>query len=122
MRAQAGQVDEAVDRALKMVGWNVTLDAELVEQCFLHHRPLAHHHRILLHSGELNQDFRAPATPPFSTESVTNSPRRAAEHTPVRQKKRAVLGKSYPCSGDKRPCFAEKQESCCGVTQAIDFT
>ncbi len=43
MRSQSGQIDEAVDRAQQVIGRNMTLDAELVEQRFLHHRPLAHH-------------------------------------------------------------------------------
>lgn len=68
--AQAGQVNEAVDRAQQMIGRNVTLDAELIEQRLLHHRPLAHHRRILRQSGGVNQDFEPPATPTFSTQST----------------------------------------------------
>jgi len=43
VRPQARQVDNAVDRAEKMIGWNVPLQAELVEQRLLRHPPLAHH-------------------------------------------------------------------------------
>ena len=67
MRPQAGQVDEAVDRAQQVIGRNVALDAELVEQRLLHHRPLAHHRHAPPFTGGLNQDFKPPATPTFST-------------------------------------------------------
>ena len=43
VRPQARQVDNAVDRAEKMIGWNVPLQAELVEQRLLRNPPLAHH-------------------------------------------------------------------------------
>ena len=46
MRAHAGQVDEPVDRAQQVIGRHVPLEAELVEQRFLHHRPLAHHRQV----------------------------------------------------------------------------
>ena len=41
--ADAGQVDEAIDRAQQVIRRDVPLQAELVEQRLLHHRPLAHH-------------------------------------------------------------------------------
>ena len=46
-----GQVDEAIDRAEQMIGRNVPLEAELVEQRFLRHPPLAHH-RYAPHPGD----------------------------------------------------------------------
>jgi imidazolonepropionase-like amidohydrolase len=40
--------DTRIDRARQVIGWNVALNAELVEQHLLHHRRLAHRRRILL--------------------------------------------------------------------------
>ena len=52
MRADARQVDEAVDRAKQVVGRDVPLQAELVEQRLLHHRPFAHHRLNLPLQGD----------------------------------------------------------------------
>ena len=54
MRAQAGQVDEAIKRAQQVVARDMAFEAELVEQRLLHHRPLAHHRRILQFQRGLN--------------------------------------------------------------------
>ena len=43
VRPQTRQVDNAVDRAEQMFGWDVPLQAELIEQRLLRHPPLAHH-------------------------------------------------------------------------------
>ena len=43
MLADAGQIDEAVDRSQQVIARHVFLDAEAVEQRFLHYRPLTHH-------------------------------------------------------------------------------
>jgi len=43
VRPQTRQVDDAVDRAQQMFGWDVPLQAELVEQSLLRHPPFAHH-------------------------------------------------------------------------------
>jgi hypothetical protein len=45
--ADAGQVDEAVDRAQRVVGRDMPPQAELVEQRLLQHRPLARHRAAL---------------------------------------------------------------------------
>lgn len=50
LRAQARQILDPVDRAQKVIGRDVPLQAELVEQRFLRHPPLAHHHAAL-HPG-----------------------------------------------------------------------
>ena len=47
MCAEAGQVDEPVDGSNKVTYRDAPLEAELVEQRLLHHRPFAHHQRIL---------------------------------------------------------------------------
>ncbi|MGK9171009.1 hypothetical protein KXR53_32235 [Inquilinus limosus] len=70
MRADAGQVDEPVDRAEQVIGRDVPLEVERVEQRLLHHRPLAQHRCVLLCPGGLNQDFTPPATTIFSTRSA----------------------------------------------------
>ena len=43
VRPQARQINDPVDRAEKMIGWNVPLQAELIEQRLLRHPPFAHH-------------------------------------------------------------------------------
>ena len=65
MRAQAGQVDEAVDRAQQVVGRNVTLQAELVEQRLLHHRPLAHHRHVLPFHGRTESGLQTASNADF---------------------------------------------------------
>jgi hypothetical protein len=67
-----------------MIGRNMALDAELVEQPLLHHRSPAHHRRILLKSGGVNQDFEPPATPTFSTQSTQGG--RLLSNSPPSQK------------------------------------
>lgn len=57
MLANAGQVDEPIDRPEQMIHWDVPVQVEAVEQRFLQHRSLAHHRRILqsttrIESGE----------------------------------------------------------------------
>ena len=52
VRADAGQVDEPVDRAQQVIGRHVPFEAELVEQRLLHHRPLAHHRLNLPLQGD----------------------------------------------------------------------
>jgi hypothetical protein len=44
--AEPTQIDEPVDRSQQVIRRNVVLDAEAVEQRFLHHRSLAHHQPI----------------------------------------------------------------------------
>ena len=46
--ADAGEIDEAVDRAKKVIGRHMPLEAEPVEQRRLLGRPLSHHGRNLL--------------------------------------------------------------------------
>ena len=48
MLARSGQIDEPVDRAQQVIGRHVPLEAELVEQRLLRHRPLAHHRLVSL--------------------------------------------------------------------------
>jgi len=66
--ADAGQIDEPVDRAQQVICRHVILDAEAVEQCLLHHFPLAHHQRFSACPRKLNQDFTLGAMRIFSTE------------------------------------------------------
>ncbi len=47
MCTDAGQVDEPVDGSHEVTGRDVPLEAELVEQRLLDHRPFAHHQRVL---------------------------------------------------------------------------
>jgi len=67
--ADAGQVDEPVDRAKEVIARHMPVKVKLVEQCRLHARALTHHRRILPALRELNQDFTTPAMPTFSTVS-----------------------------------------------------
>jgi len=46
MLADRGQIDEPVDRAEQVIRRHVPLEAELVKQRFLRHRPLAHHRPV----------------------------------------------------------------------------
>ena len=46
MLADAGQVDEWVDRAKQMICRNVPLQVEAVEQRLLRHHPLTHHRSV----------------------------------------------------------------------------
>ena len=46
MRPQSRKINEAVDLAKKVIGRDMPLEAEAVEQRLLHHPPLAHHRRI----------------------------------------------------------------------------
>ena len=46
MFADAGQIDEPVDRTQQVIARHMILDAEAVEQRLLHHRPLAHHRTV----------------------------------------------------------------------------
>ncbi|HQS47736.1 MAG TPA: hypothetical protein PK706_15115 [Xanthobacteraceae bacterium] len=62
------EVNEPINAAHPMIGWDVALQAELVKQLLLRHLPLAHH-RVVLHLRRLNQDFTLAAMP-TSTESV----------------------------------------------------
>jgi hypothetical protein len=56
-----------------MVCRDVTVDAELVEQRFLYHGPLAHHRQVLPMPGTLlNQNCTPTATPTFSTVSAVD--------------------------------------------------
>lgn len=47
MFADARQIDETVDSAQQVIGRHVILDAEAVEQRFLHHLSLTHHRRVI---------------------------------------------------------------------------
>ena len=47
MRAEARQINEAINRPKQVIGRDVPLDAKLVEQRFLHHRPFTHHRHVL---------------------------------------------------------------------------
>ena len=67
--ADAGQVDEPVDRTKQVISRHMPVEIELIKQCRLHARAFAHHRRILPALREWNQDFTAPATPTFSTVS-----------------------------------------------------
>jgi hypothetical protein len=65
MRPQAGEVDETVDRTQEVVGRDVTIDAELVEQRFLHHGPLAHHHFVLPTPGTTESELHTDSNADF---------------------------------------------------------
>ena len=65
MQSQAGQVDKTIDRAQQVIGRNVTLEAELVEQRLLHHRPLAHHRLNLLLSRKTESVLQDRFNPDF---------------------------------------------------------
>jgi hypothetical protein len=45
MLAQLGAVDEAINAAQQVIGRNMVLKPERVEQALLHHETLAHHAR-----------------------------------------------------------------------------
>ena len=44
--AQARQIDEPIDRPQQVIGGNVPLQAELIKQLLLNHRPLTHHQHL----------------------------------------------------------------------------
>jgi hypothetical protein len=46
MLADAGQIDEPVNRSQQMTCRYVPLQVEAVKQRLLHHRPLAHHRPV----------------------------------------------------------------------------
>jgi hypothetical protein len=48
MPAQPGAIDKAVDAPQEVIGRDVILEPELIEQALLHHQTLAHHGPILL--------------------------------------------------------------------------
>jgi hypothetical protein len=48
MLAQLGAVDEAVNAPQQVIGRDMILEPELIEQALLHHETLAHHGPILL--------------------------------------------------------------------------
>ena len=50
------QIDEPIDLAQHVTAWDVPLQAEAIEQRFLHHPPFAHHRPISRRPGEVNQD------------------------------------------------------------------
>jgi hypothetical protein len=47
MLAQPGAIDKAVDAPQEVIGRDVILEPELIEQALLHHQTLAHHGPIL---------------------------------------------------------------------------
>ncbi|MER9128087.1 hypothetical protein NKH81_34840 [Mesorhizobium sp. M0959] len=55
MPADAGQIDEVVDRSEQVIRRHMPLQAEAVEQLLLHHTLLAHHRLNLLLPRRLNQ-------------------------------------------------------------------
>jgi hypothetical protein len=55
VRPQSRKINEAVDLAKKMIGRDMPLEAEALEQRLLHHPSLAHHRPNLLNQGEGNQ-------------------------------------------------------------------
>ena len=46
MLADAGQINEPVDRAQQVISRHMILEAEAVKQRLLHHRSLAHHQLV----------------------------------------------------------------------------
>jgi hypothetical protein len=102
MSADALKVDEPIDRAQHMIGWDVTLQAELVKQSFLHHSPFAHHPPVLQLRERLNQDFTPTATPTFSTKSfksgdIKRNPilHRAPLNRIAKQRRRGWFGRKF---------------------------
>ncbi|PWC56069.1 hypothetical protein TSO221_03245 [Azospirillum sp. TSO22-1] len=65
MRTEAGQVDEAVDRAKQVVRRDMAFEAELIEQRLLHHRPLAHHRCVLLLPGRIESALQTTGNTDF---------------------------------------------------------
>jgi hypothetical protein len=57
-------------RSRSLVGRDVTIDAELVEQRFLHHGPLAHHHFVLPTPGTTESELHTDSNADFSTVSA----------------------------------------------------
>jgi hypothetical protein len=55
MRPNLRQIDEAVNLLQEVIVRDMTLKAEAVGQCLLHHPPFAHHRPNLLRQGEGNQ-------------------------------------------------------------------
>jgi hypothetical protein len=64
--AQARQVHEPVDRPQQMIGRNVPIQAELVEQGLLRHSALAHHRLASFSMTTLNQSLAATSRPTFN--------------------------------------------------------
>jgi len=64
--ADRRKFDEPVDAAHPMIGGDVPLQTELVEQRLLRLLPLTHFHTAH-QQRRLNQDFISAATPTFST-------------------------------------------------------
>ena len=54
--ADAGQIDEPIDRAQQVIRRHMTLEAEALEQRLLHHRPLAHHPPISRFDTSIESD------------------------------------------------------------------
>lgn len=73
MSSNSSQFDKAIDPAEQVITRNVVLQRELVKQCLLRRTLLAHHRRILLFRGGLNQPITTTATRTLSTESAENS-------------------------------------------------
>jgi hypothetical protein len=68
--ADAGEVDKAVDDTDQMVGRDMILEAELVEQAPLQQPPFTHH-RVALHCpGRANQRRDLLSSPLFQLEQV----------------------------------------------------
>jgi hypothetical protein len=67
--ADVAQLDEAVDRARRVIGGDALLQAEAVEERLLPDLSLAHHGRAL-HHQEDRISAAPPSQRPFSTESV----------------------------------------------------
>ena len=63
--SDSGQIHEPVDRAKQVIGRDMPLDTELVEQRLLHHRPLAHHRRILLRSKRTESGLQSASNADF---------------------------------------------------------
>lgn len=68
MRSQSGQVDDAVNRAQRVIRWDVPFQAELVKQRLLRHSPSPIIASPLIRR-QLNQYFTSAAMPTLSTQS-----------------------------------------------------
>ncbi|HEX4077419.1 MAG TPA: hypothetical protein VHX61_00905 [Rhizomicrobium sp.] len=68
------QIDEAVDRPQHVIGRDMLFETETVEQCFLHHHPLAHHRPLSRFTDKVNQRAVTAASTSFSTESARIGP------------------------------------------------
>jgi hypothetical protein len=61
MPPQPIEVEEAVDGTQHVIGGNVVVQSELIEQALLHHHPIAHHrlslpiHRTTSESAAINR-------------------------------------------------------------------